>query len=94
MISSTSSTDRTARPELLPAAGQSAGRSHAPRPDNISTENAAFLRSELQRQPEIRPEVVARAKALAEDPNYPSTEIMRDVATQILGSPDLSEDES
>jgi hypothetical protein len=94
MISSTSSTDRAARPELLPAAGQSAGRPKAQRPDQISTENAAFLRAELQRQPEIRPEVVARARALAEDPGYPSSDILRDVATQILASPDLTEDES
>lgn len=94
MISSTTSTDRAARPELLPVAGQSAGRSNAPRPDRISTESAAFLRAELERQPEVRPEVVARAKALADDPNYPSNEVIRDVASQILGAPDLSEDES
>lgn len=94
MISSTSSTDRAVRPELTPAAGSSAGRSQAPRPDQISTESAAFLRSELQRQPELRPEVVARAKALADDPNYPSLDVLRDVATQILASPDLTEDES
>lgn len=79
---------------MLPAAGQSAGRANATRPDQISTDNAAFLRSELQRQPEIRPEVVARAKALANDPNYPSLEVLRGVASQILASPDLSEDES
>lgn len=94
MISSTSSTDRAARPELVSAPGQSAGRPLAPRPDRISTENAAFLRAELQRQPEIRPEVVARARALAEDPGYPPTEALRHVAQQILGSPDLTEDEA
>lgn len=94
MISSTSSTDRTVRPELVPAAGPSGGRPTAPRPDLISTENAAFLRAELERQPEVRPEVVARAKELAADPGYPSFEIMKDVASQILAAPDLSEDES
>jgi hypothetical protein len=94
MISSTSSTDRAVRPELVSAAGQSAGRNQAPRPDRISTESAAFLKSELQRQPEVRPEVVARANALAEDPNYPPKDVLTQVATQILGSPDLSEDES
>jgi hypothetical protein len=45
----------------------------------------------MNRQPEIRPEVLERAKALAADPAYPSPAIMRDVARQILGSPDLSE---
>lgn len=94
MISSTSSTDRAVRPELLPAAASSNGRSQAVRPDRISTENAAFLKSELDRQPEVRPEVVERARALAADPNYPSTEVVRNVAQQILGAPDLSEDQS
>lgn len=94
MISSTSSTDRTLRTELLTGIGQSSQRTDAPRPDLISTENAAFLRTELQRQPEIRPEVVARAMELAEDPSYPPMEVLREVASQILRSPDLTEDES
>jgi hypothetical protein len=94
MITSTSSTDRAARPELVSAAGQAPGRAPGQRPDRISTENAAFLRAELERQPEVRPEVVARARLLAEDPNYPSAEALRHVAEQILGSPDLSESEA
>lgn len=93
MISSTSSTDRTVRPELVAASGPSAERPYKPRPDNISTENAAFLRAELQRQPEIRPEVVERGRALAADPNYPSKEVLGHVAQQILNSPDLTETE-
>ncbi len=92
MISSTSSTDRAARPELVPVGSPPAERPHAPRPDRISTQSAAFLRAELQRQPEIRPEVVARARVLAADPNYPPIEVLRTVAGQILGSPDRSED--
>ena len=94
MITSTTSTDRAARPEILPAAGPAAGKSPAARPDRISTENAAFLRAELQRQPEIRPEVVARGRALAADSNYPPIETLREVAKQILASPDLTEDAS
>jgi hypothetical protein len=94
MISSTSSTDRSVRPELLAGTGQAAERADALRPDLISTESAAFLRAELQRQPEVRPEVVARARELAKDPNYPSIEALREVATQLLASPDLTEDES
>lgn len=94
MISSTSSTDRAARPELAPASGPATGKTYAPRPDQISTEHAAFLRSELARQPEIRPEVVARARALADDAGYPPMETLREVAKQILASPDLTEDES
>jgi hypothetical protein len=63
-------------------------------PDQISTESAAFLKSALASQPEIRPDVVERAKALAADPSYPSTAIMKSVAGQILASPDFSEDAS
>jgi len=94
MISSTSSPDRAARPDLVSAPGVSAARPFTSRPDRISTESAAFLRSELQRQPEIRPEVVDRARALAADPAYPSPAVIKNVAAQILGAPDLSVDES
>lgn len=94
MITSTTSTDRAARPELVPAAGPAAEKSYAPRPDRISTENAAFLHAELKRQPEIRPEVVARARGLAADPSYPPIETLREVAKKILASPDLTEDET
>ena len=94
MISSTSSTDRSVRPELVSGAGPSGDRARAPRPDQISTESAAFLRSALQRQPEIRPEVVARARELADDPAYPPVNALRHVAAQLLASPDLTEDES
>ncbi|HVU31941.1 MAG TPA: hypothetical protein VHE61_00805 [Opitutaceae bacterium] len=94
MISSTSSPDRTPRPDLVAAAGQSAQKAPGQRPDRISTESAAFLKSELQRQPETRPEVVERAKALAADPKYPPVEVARHVAAQILAAPDLSEDQS
>jgi hypothetical protein len=94
MISSTSSSDRAPRPEALSAAGQPAVRQQAPRLDRISTDNAAFLRGALERQPAIRPEVVERARALAADPSYPPQEVLKKVAEQILRSPDLSEDES
>jgi hypothetical protein len=94
MISSTSSPDRAPRADLVSAAGPSLARPYAPRPDQISTESAAYLRGALERHPAIRPEVVERAKVLAADPSYPSAAVMKRVAEQILGSPDLSEDES
>ena len=50
--------------------------------------------SALAAQPEIRPEVVARGQALAADPNYPSTDILRSVAAKLIASPDLTADES
>ena len=46
------------------------------------------------RQPEIRPEVVERARALAADPNYPPRDVLKNVSAQILNSADLSEDAS
>jgi hypothetical protein len=95
MINSTTSTDRAARPDLLalPAKATTV-RPTPPQLDQLSTDNASFLRAELTRQPEIRPEVVERARALAADPNYPSTETLRSVGKLLLSAPDLSEDQS
>jgi hypothetical protein len=94
MISSTSSSDRAIRPELPSASGPISARPSTPRPDQISTESAAFLRAELVRQPEVRPEVVERGRTLAADPHYPSSSIIQSIAGKILASPDLSEDAS
>jgi len=74
--------------------GQPVPRLKAQRPDQISTGSAAALRASLAQDPEIRPAVVARARALAADPDYPSVAIMKRVAQQIVAAPDLSEDES
>lgn len=93
MIQSTSPFDRTARPDLVPVAGQAA-RGKTTRSDQLSTDSAAALRTSLAQSPAIRPEVVARARALAADPTYPSVAIMRRVAQQIIAAPDLSEDQS
>jgi hypothetical protein len=89
-----SSSDRSAAANSAVAASTVTGTSFRPAPDKISTEGAAFLTTSLASQPEVRPEEVARATALAADPNYPSLSIMKSVAGQILASPDLSEDES
>jgi hypothetical protein len=92
MIQSTSSSDRTARTDSVPAVAPSPVRNAPVRPDSLSTESASYLQSALDRQPEIRPDVVARASALAADPGYPSVAVMKNVAGQILAAPDLSED--
>jgi hypothetical protein len=94
MITSTTSTDRTVRPEILPAPDKPVSNSRSERADQISIENAVFLRAELARQPEIRAEVVARARLLAADPAYPPLAAVQKVAEQILRSRDLSEDQS
>jgi hypothetical protein len=94
MINSTTSTDRTATAELVSAKGTSIAREQSHRTDILSTENASFLRSELVRQPEIRPEVLERAQALAADPDYPSQESIKKLAGLLLNSPDLSDDQT
>ncbi|MEO6004637.1 MAG: hypothetical protein ABIS43_15890 [Opitutus sp.] len=94
MINSTTSTERTAHADLLPLQGNPVARPTSPRADLLSTNNAAFLRSALARQPEIRPEVLERAKALAADPSYPSRENLKKIAGLLLDSPDLTEDQS
>jgi hypothetical protein len=95
MIHSTSSSDRSAQTGAVqtPQTDFSA-RSVKTGSDQVSTSQAEFLKSELARQPEVRPDVVARGKALAADSNYPPASVLKNVASQILNSPDLSEDES
>lgn len=92
MITSTTSTDRSSRPEHLTSAAPFQPRLPKAPSDQISTENAQFLRAELKRQPEVRQEVIERARALLMDPSYPNLEVLRTVAAQILSAPDLSED--
>ena len=94
MISSTSSSDPTSRAGNPLAAGPAAARPRSPRADQVSTESGVRLQAELARQPEIRPEVLARAQVLAADPDYPSAAVIRRVGEMILEAPDLSEDES
>ena len=94
MINSTTSTDRTAHADLAAVKGPATARELSPRSDLLSTENAAFLRAELARQPEIRAEVLERAQALAADPNYPSSETIKKFAGFLLNSPDLSDDQT
>lgn len=90
MINSTSSSDRVLRPDGV-VHHTPTPPDRGPKPDRFSPENSAALQTALQNQPAIRPEVVARARALAADPNYPSTQILSQVSKIILGSPDLSE---
>jgi len=93
MIHSTSSSDRTPRAEAAaPSSPKPALR--GPGSDQFTAQHSAALQSALAAQPEIRPEVVARGQALAADPNYPSTEVMRGIAAQVLRTPDLTEDAS
>jgi hypothetical protein len=61
--------------------------------DSLSTANAELLKTKLSSEPGVRPDVVARGRALAADPNYPSMQIIGDVARKIVQSPDPSEEQ-
>ncbi len=76
---------RRAAASQAPAVGPAAGG------ERLSTANANGLREALAATPEIRPEVVARAQALAVDPNYPPLEIIERVASLLANSQDPSE---
>lgn len=91
MISPTNVPFRVDRPDLAASRPRHATRPAAASADGVSAERATFLRAQLAQLPEVRPEVVERACALAADPNYPSVDIARHIAAQILGAPDLSE---
>ncbi len=93
MINSTSPSDRTPRAEPVVQA-QPKDHVRGLEADRFAAKHSETLRAALAAQPEVRPEVVARGKALAADPNYPSTDILRSVAGLIVGSPDLSDDVS
>jgi hypothetical protein len=92
MIPSLPSSGGASRPASASGPNVPPPRQPAIRPDRISTEGGAYLQAALARQPAIRPEVVERARTLAADPGYPSPAIMKRIAAQIVGSPDLSED--
>jgi|GEM_PF-708062 len=95
MIHSASSSSPAARNDAI-AAAANASASRVPRgaSDQIHIDKAAALRAGLGQVPEIRPEVVERARALAADPSYPSDDIIRQISAAIVNSPDLSEDAS
>lgn len=61
--------------------------------DQVHIDKAALLRAGLQQVPEIRPEVVDRARALAADPAYPSAGIIAKISAAIVNSPDLTEEQ-
>lgn len=80
-------------PNFIRSAAQSGPRQPISTGEQLSTIHAENLRAALDRTPEIRPEVVERARGLAADPLYPPRQIIEDVARLITDSPDLSSQE-
>lgn len=95
MIHSASSSSPSARNDAIAkAVNTPAPRVSRGPTDQIHIDKASVLRTSLEQVPEVRLEVVERARALAADPAYPSDDIIRQISAAIVNSPDLSEDAS
>ena len=95
MISSTPSSDRPERTDSNPVfPPKPRGRAAGIGSDQFTAEKIELLRNALASQPEIRPEVVERGRALAADPSWPPHEVLRRVSEIIIRAPDLTEDVS
>jgi hypothetical protein len=58
--------------------------------DQLSSASTDGLRQALAQTTAVRPDVVARGKALAVDPNYPPRQIIESLAKLMVDSRDLS----
>jgi len=56
-----------------------------PPADNTSLRRVAALLTMLENKPEIRPEVLARGRALAADASYPPPDVISKLAGLIVG---------
>ena len=57
----------------------------APPQDPVDVRRVAILLSMLENKPEVRTEVVARGRALAADPSYPSPDVINKLAGLVVG---------
>ena len=93
MIQSTSNLTGYYRADLitnLPSQKTPAASTQAGTADNLSSASTEGLRQALAQTSEIRPEVVARGKALAVDLNYPPRQIIESLAKLMIASRDPS----
>jgi uncharacterized membrane protein len=96
MIHSTSNLhgyNRTDAASLSLAKQASTPKADADIGERLSSSNSQALRQALNDAPEIRPEVVNRAKALAVDPNYPPREIIEGLAKLMVETRDVADTE-
>ena len=93
MINSTSNTDSVLRTPTIAGKPSQITKTvpNQPDTDRLSASNQENLKALLQSQPEIRPEVVANAKKMAINGNYPPAEIIRRLSEMLVRSVDLSE---
>lgn len=86
MIHSTSPSNRPSVPTTVDAS------TRKPRPtetgsadsDQLYAGASAHIKAALARHPEIRSEVVDRARAFVEDPKYPPREVIDSIARELL----------
>jgi hypothetical protein len=55
-----------------------------PTEDSVRTEEKQKLMEAMRNQPETRPEEVERGRSLAADPEYPSRDVLAEVARKLL----------
>ena len=73
----------SSRIESTPSVSSSGGAVDTPQ-DPISLKRVAALLAILENKPEVRPEVVARGRALAADAGYPPPDIINKLAGLII----------
>ncbi len=83
--------NRTDALASAPSKNQLAAEKPPAEGDRLSSANSDALRSALNNNPEVRPEVVERGKHLAVDLYYPPRELIQRLAKMIAESEDLSE---
>jgi hypothetical protein len=96
MIHSTSNLhgyNRTDAAALSIAKQASTPKAEADSGERLSSSSSQALREALNNTPEIRPEVVARGKALAVDANYPPREIIEGLAKLMTETRDAADAE-
>jgi len=93
MIPITSKTDSLVRSEATgtPLQAPASVPQRSIETDRLSAANQEALKTALQQQAEVRPEVVSRGQQLAVDANYPPKEIIRQLSEMFARSMDLSE---
>jgi len=93
MIQSTSNLNGYYRAEALshsPSQKTPPASTQAETGDQLSSASTDSLHQALAQTAEIRPEVVAKGKALAVDLNYPPRQIIESLAKLLVASRDLS----
>ena len=68
-----------ARPTSAPSAAEPSGT-----PANESTERKDLISQALANQPDVRPEMLERAREIASDPNYPGPNVFAKLAARLV----------